>query len=106
MLKKVIWLSYDLGIRGDYKGLYEWLDNHEAKECGDSVAVLIYEVNNNLIEELQNDLSEHVKIEQQDRIYLIWLQDNRVKGRFLFGKRKASAWQGYGSLKTEPEEDF
>jgi hypothetical protein len=54
MLKKTIWLSYDLGIRGDYKGLYEWLDNHEAKECGDSVGVLIYEFNNNL-EELKID---------------------------------------------------
>ena len=37
-MKKFIWLSYDLGIGGDYESLYSWLDNHEAKECGDSVA--------------------------------------------------------------------
>ena len=39
---KFIWLSYDLGIRGDYESLYSWLDDHEAKECGDSVAFLSF----------------------------------------------------------------
>ena len=31
-----VWISYDLGIRGDYEGLYAWLDSHRAKECGDA----------------------------------------------------------------------
>ncbi|MHB9292468.1 hypothetical protein Holit_01566 [Hollandina sp. SP2] len=33
-----VWLSYDLGIKGDYANLYIWLDEHKALECGDSIA--------------------------------------------------------------------
>ena len=39
----VMWMSYDLGVKGDYEGLYAWLDDHDAKECGNSVAFLRYE---------------------------------------------------------------
>jgi len=38
-----MWMSYDLGVKGDYEGLYAWLDDHDAKECGNSVAFLRYE---------------------------------------------------------------
>ena len=39
-MQRSIWLSYDLGVRGDYEGMYSWLENHAAKECGSSVAFL------------------------------------------------------------------
>jgi hypothetical protein len=42
-MKSAIWLTYDLGIRGNYSALYAWLDEHGAKECGDSTAFLKYE---------------------------------------------------------------
>ena len=42
MAKQVIWISFDLGIRGDYENLYAWLDEHGAKECGDNFASIIY----------------------------------------------------------------
>jgi hypothetical protein len=29
------WISFDLGLQGDYEPLYEWLDRHEALECGE-----------------------------------------------------------------------
>ena len=32
------WLSFDLGLRGNYDALYEWLDAHDARECGENVA--------------------------------------------------------------------
>ena len=38
VIRKAIWLSFDLGVAGDYPGLYKWLDEHDAVECGDSVA--------------------------------------------------------------------
>ena len=41
-MKQAIWLSYDLGVRGDYEGLYAWLDKHQAKECGDNIAYFVY----------------------------------------------------------------
>lgn len=42
MVTKTIWISYDLGVGGDYEGLYAWLDNNEATECGDSLDVREY----------------------------------------------------------------
>ena len=42
-MNKAIWLSYDLGVSGDYEGIYAWLAKHGAKECGDSLAFLNYE---------------------------------------------------------------
>ena len=32
------WLSYDLGVGGDYPGLYQWLDDHQAVVCGNNMA--------------------------------------------------------------------
>lgn len=29
-----MWLGYDLGVKGDYPGLYAILDDHDAIECG------------------------------------------------------------------------
>ncbi len=51
-MKKTIWLSYDLGVKGDYEGLYAWLDDHGAIECGESVAFFNFEIKNeeNLVE--------------------------------------------------------
>ncbi|MGA1839470.1 MAG: hypothetical protein ACMUIU_02505 [bacterium] len=104
-MKPLIWISYDLGVKGDYEGFYAWLDNHEAKECGTSIAVLYYEFSKNLIEELKKDLLDNVSFSKLDRIYLIWREDEKIKGRFLLGKRKAAPWSGYGGQESEIEED-
>lgn len=32
MPTRTIWISYDLGVQGDYEGLYGWLDTHKARE--------------------------------------------------------------------------
>ncbi len=63
MAKTAIWLSFDLGVRGDYKGLYHWLDQHDAKECGDSfVFIGNYEYETDLFSELEQDLVSTVEI--------------------------------------------
>jgi hypothetical protein len=41
--KKGIWISFDFGLKGDYTGLYEWLDNKEAVECGIGLAYFNFE---------------------------------------------------------------
>ncbi len=96
-MQQRIWLSYDLGLRGDYESLYTWLDNHGAKECGDNIAVLTYEFKANLVNELKKDLSRAIELHRtKDRIYLVYPgEDGKYKGRFLFGKRKRTPWQGY-----------
>lgn len=105
-MKKAIWLSYDLGVKGDYEGLYAWLDDHEAIECGDSVSFFNFNVKlvKNLIEDLKSELSENVNLTKRDRIYVIWKIGNKVKGKFIFGKRKGSPWEGYGAQETSVDE--
>ena len=99
MKRKSIWLSYDLSFKGDYEGLYAWLDNHQAMECGNCVAFLSYEFDRDLIEEIKADLLASISLSKRDRIYAIWMnEDGKVKGSFLFGKRKASVWAGYGEI--------
>ena len=43
------------GVGGDYEGLYSWLDDHDAKECGDSVASLAFSHDGSPIESFKAD---------------------------------------------------
>ena len=99
-VEKVIWLSFDLGVGGDYPNLYKWLDNHAAIECGESVAFFRYSINqsdgNDIAEIIKKDIKKNVKLRPGDRIYVVRRELNTMKGTFIFGKRKASPWQGYG----------
>lgn len=96
--EKTFWISYDLGIRGDYTGLYAWLDKFGAKECGDSMAVMKVKINGDIVAALKRDLKKKVKLSHTDRIYLIYRDaaTGTVKGNFLFGGRKRAPWEGYG----------
>ncbi|WP_299933246.1 hypothetical protein [uncultured Pelagimonas sp.] len=98
-MNSTVWISYDLGVRGDYEGLYAWLDDHEAKECGDSMALLKYSHSDDLIERLKSDLQAAVEINKKTRIYVIYRDrsTNKNRGKFIFGKRKAAAWVGFGA---------
>lgn len=99
MTKRGYWISFDLGLKGDYPGLYTWLDNLGAKECGNSFAYFIWESNGNHLDEIKDALITNVKIEDHNRIYLVYIdQDLKLtRGAFLFGSRKRSPWEGYGS---------
>lgn len=94
---KRYWLSFDLGLRGKYEKLYEWLDNMEAKECGDSVATFKTEKTR---EQIEQELSEF--LDEKARIYII---DLKKGGKFIFGKRKVAPWAGYGGPEFEVEEE-
>lgn len=90
------WLSYDLGINGDYESIYYWLDYHKARECGDSIAFISeYEYKDDFVKFLKNDLSESISIDKRTRIYVIFKNEkNNMKGKFVFGNRKRSPWAG------------
>ena len=106
-MKKALWVSYDLGVQGDYESLYEWLDNLDAKECGNSVAFFKYEVVSGKIlkNEIKKDIEKIVELGGRDRIYIMYRDSRKnMKGSFIVGKRKASPWKGYGSGKTEIDE--
>jgi hypothetical protein len=99
-----IWLSYDLGVDGDYDGLYSWLDRLGAVECGESSASMVYNrplrKGHDLVELIRSDLKKNVKLRVRDRVYLIYKKpDGKILGKFLFGSRKAAPWTGYAPAK-------
>ncbi len=83
-----MWLSFDLGLRGDYEGIYAWLDEHEARECGDSVAYMKYECEGNFPESLEQDIRSAIDVTKKTRIYLVWAgEDGKTHARFIIGRR-------------------
>lgn len=99
-----IWISYDLGATGDYEGMYAWLDDRGAIECGSSVAFIKnYDHGSELLTSaLRRDIEAAVNLGKRSRIYVILgVRDDNdslsTKGRFLIGGRKgAPPWDGYG----------
>ncbi len=91
------WLSFDLGLRGKYEELYEWLDKLEAQECGDNVATFETEKTR---EQINDELSG--LLDEKARVYII----NRKKGgKFILGKRKPAPWVGYAKVSLESAEE-
>lgn len=104
MTKNAFWISYDLGLKGDYSGMYAWLDSIGAKECGDSMAFFSLDNFNGNLDSIKTEISGSVTLNKTDRIYLIYLdpKSKKMKGNFLFGGRKRAPWEGYatGNLAT------
>lgn len=108
MVKSTVWISYDLGVRGDYESLYSWLDQHKAKECGDSLAVLTaYSHSGDVPAALKGDLKKAFKVDKRTRVYIIYRESstNKNKGTFLFGGRRAAAWTGYATSDSDVTDD-
>lgn len=107
-ISKAFWLSYDLGLKGDYSGLYTFLDSVKARECGDYIAFFEKDYGEDFISGLKSELESYVKIAKTDRIYAIYLDAStmKIKGKFLFGGRKRAPWEGYAIQQTQSEEDY
>ena len=101
-----VWISYDLGIKGDFNGLYQWLDTHKGKECGNSTAFINYTYKTDFFSELKKDIEENIEIKSTDRIYIIFKnpETSKITGKFLIGNRKASPWEGYAPSKETLED--
>jgi Ser-tRNA(Ala) deacylase AlaX len=106
-MKSTIWISYDLGIRGDLTPFYAWLDQYNAKECGDSLAVIEYDHNDDLRDKIEGELKTLISENKRARIYLIYRDTNtkKNKGVFLFGSRKGAPWEGYAPRTTEVSDE-
>ena len=103
-MQSTIWLSYDLGASGDYEGMYTWLDDQSAEECGSGLAVLRYSHENDLVESLKQEISSAVSLNKRSRIYVIFRQNGKTKGHYLVGRRKGAPWVGFGN-NNEPQDD-
>ena len=107
MAKKVAaryWISFDLGLQGDYQALYAWLDKQDykergdgegAKECGDNVATFVSDKSR---EQIEGELKTRLSGQRNPRIYIITKDSG---GRFIFGKRKFPPWKGYAEVESD-----
>ncbi|WP_138481994.1 hypothetical protein [Dyadobacter bucti] len=104
-MKKLIFISYDFGMKGDYEGLFKWLDENNAEERGYGIGIIkeysydnkSIKTDNEFWEFVRDELKNKVKLGSNDRIYMIWnsLESNKTKAAFLFGRSKQSPWAGY-----------
>ncbi len=99
MKQQRYWLSFDLGLRGNYEELYEWLDDLDAKECGDSVATFLSTKSR---EQIAGELSNLLGSDKKARAYVINMNQG---GKFILGKRKVAPWVGYSRQAVETEEE-
>jgi hypothetical protein len=107
LMKSAVWVSYDLGVQGDYEGIYAWLDEHEAQECGNSLAFVSYDHTGPLLKALTADLKRSVESTKRTRIYVIYREADtkKMKGRFILGGRKAPPWSGFGENAVTADSD-
>lgn len=106
--KNILWISYDLGIEGDYSGMYTFLDRCGALECGDSVArIKNYSYTGNIKSFLSEELKKEVNGIESNRVYYaFYSKENRaLRSGFLFGKRKVAPWKGFSEDLTSLFED-
>ena len=101
-----VWITFDLGPDGDYKGLYAWLDAHRASGCGESVAVLSYRCEGAIPDGIRADLKASIKIDAHTSVYVIYRDPatNENRGAFIFGERRAPAWNGYSSSRVDVDQ--
>ena len=105
-MKKAVWLSFDLGVKGDYEGLYQWLDAHGAIECGESVAFFKLESDGaDLPGQIKKSLQDSIEVDAKTRVYIIYWKDKAIKGSFVFGQRKSPPWAGSAPKLTAEEDE-
>lgn len=113
MKKLRIWLSYDLGIRGDYEGLYKWLDEHSAVETGNSCASFSFSFKDDNDETIKKTLIKEwkncIKDSRNTRMYVIrkTVKDGKegMRGSFIIGARKGNPWEGYAERESEEDSE-
>lgn len=101
------WVSFDLGLQGNYDSFYKWLDRQDykdlgdrlgAKECGDNVATFVSDGSREMIaKQIKTILGPGRKA----RVYIITLKEG---GRFFLGGRKLPPWKGYAEVEDSGEE--
>lgn len=108
-----IWLSYDLGIRGDYDGLYKWLDEHNAVETGNSCASFVFSFDDNedktIKDTLVKEWNNSFIINRNTRMYVVRktvTNGNEIlRGSFVIGARKGNPWEGYAERESEEDSE-
>ncbi len=97
------WISFDLGLTGNFAPFYEWLDSNDAKECGTGLATIFSAKS---FDTLSKEILSALQRTPRARVYLIApKQDGKFSGRFVQGGRKVAPWTGYAeSMATMADE--
>jgi hypothetical protein len=85
------WISFDLGLMGNYSGVYEWLDSLGAQECGPGLATI---TSGKSRDQLTAEIKRILKGAPRARAYIISMKQG---GRFVAGARKAAQWEGFAA---------
>ena len=101
-----VWMNYDLGVQGDYTGLYTWLDGMGAMECADSTAFFTLDIGDgdDIFALLRDGLEEAVELSTRSRIYVFCSRRGRIRAGFVVGKRKRAPWEGYAAADTSEDD--
>ncbi len=92
-------LSFDLGLMGDYNRLYRWLDSHGAIECCSGLATL---TSTKTRDGLATEVRRVLRGVPKARAYIISLTHG---GRFIVGTRKAAPWEGFAPSAPSSEDE-
>jgi hypothetical protein len=85
------WISVDLGLIGNFRRLYEWLDSYGAEECGSGLATFKTTKSRDT---LTGELKKILAVSPRARAYIISMKQG---GRFVVGGRKVPQWRGYAT---------
>ena len=87
------WISFDLGLMGDYSHFYEWLDAQNAEECGSGTAAI---VSTKSLDRIVTEIRDVLKETPRARVYLLSkLPDGKFGGKFVIGGRRKAPWAGF-----------
>jgi hypothetical protein len=101
-----VWLTYDLGVQGDYESLYAWLDERNAVECGDSAATFFVDrTDADPATSIAKSIRKNVKLGPRARFYLVRVREGKAKGGFIIGNRKAPPWLGASGEPSSDDEE-
>lgn len=85
------WISFDLGLMGNYSHVYEWLDSLNAEECGPGLATIKSAKSR---DQLGEEIRKILDGAPRARAYIISMKHG---GRFVAGSRKAAPWEGFAA---------
>ena len=94
-MQALVWLAFDLGIRGDLEGIYQFLGEHDAKECGGNMGTFKFTYNEDIPTELTQQLKNVVKFDKRSRVYVIYPRAGKSVAKFIIGSRRSPPWSSY-----------
>jgi len=96
------WISFDLGLMGDYSHFYKWLDEQNAEECGSGTAAI---VSSKSLDEMIAEIREALQEKPRARAYIVSkLPDGRFGGKFVVGGRRKAPWSGFAVRESDTVE--